>query len=71
MSTVSLPTLCVYLCVLQFTVVGYGETVAVSLSSVDDQGNFREAVWSVSAPSQPQVSLALVITSLRSHYFAK
>ena len=35
--------------------MGYGETVAVSLSSVDDQGNFREAVWSVSAPSQPQV----------------
>ena len=35
--------------------VGYGESLAVILSSEDDQGNFREAVWTVSSPSEPQV----------------
>lgn len=36
--------------------VAFGERVAFQLSSSDELGNFREAVWSVSAPLEDQVS---------------
>lgn len=36
--------------------VAFGEKVSFELSSADELGNFREAVWSVTAPLEPQVS---------------
>ena len=36
--------------------VAFGEQVSFRLSSEDELNNFREAVWSVTAPLEPQVS---------------
>ncbi len=43
---------------LQFSsdsTVSYGERVSISLTSLDQLGNFRESVWSVNAPLEQQV----------------
>ena len=36
--------------------VAFGEKISFRLSSEDELNNFREAVWSVTAPLEPQVS---------------
>ena len=41
--------------------VAFGERVPFQLSSADELGNFREAVWSVSVPLKAQVSQHLYL----------
>lgn len=41
--------------------VAFGERVRFQLSSADELGNFREAVWSVSVPLETQVSWSLSV----------
>ena len=48
-------------CCVQFNSgysVSYGERVSIELTSLDQLGNFRESVWSVNIPLEPQVSSA-------------
>ena len=49
------------MCCLQFNSsysVSYGERVSIELTSLDQLGNFRESVWSVNIPLEPQVGTA-------------
>ncbi len=49
---------------LQFSsdsTVSYGERVSISLTSLDQLGNFRESVWSVNAPLEQQVGTDCIV----------
>lgn len=48
--------------------VAFGERISFLLSSADELKNFREAVWSVTAPLEPQVSCYWPPHALASQY---